>query len=143
MHFAYIGKEKSCIIFAYTYFTFMPGPKKKQLPPLSIRVQPALAERIKQVAEIMGKPESELIRDCISIGLERLKQIKYDVAGAILDASEKRPPSPSSFVYPSPTQESASRLNETPPEPTESTILSPAPALSKTQKRRRKTDPKK
>ena len=51
-----------------------------------------MAERITYASTRLNRAESDVIRDCIDIGLRHLAKIDYDVAGAILahaDRAEK------------------------------------------------------
>lgn len=77
----------------------MPGPKKRQEPPLTIRVTPPLRLRIQTAADRLGISFAEAIRLAVGIGLERLRRIDYDVDGAINDAVDKtsgKPEAPAS-----------------------------------------------
>ena len=43
-----------------------------------------MADRISHASERLNRSESDVIRDCIDIGLRHLAAINFDVAGAIL-----------------------------------------------------------
>ena len=64
---------------------------RRKLPraekPLALRVPPALMARVKIAAEALGYSDAEVIRLAVSVGLERLRRINYDLGGAINDAA--------------------------------------------------------
>lgn len=66
----------------------MPGPKKRQEPPMPVRLPPELRSRIKFCAEKLGVTEAEVIRVCVGIGLRKMAAINYDLEGAVIAAAE-------------------------------------------------------
>jgi hypothetical protein len=69
--------------------------ERRKLPrsdkPIPIRIPKPLLERIKAAGEALGYSDAEVIRLAVSVGLERLRRINYDLSGAICDAAEKSP----------------------------------------------------
>ena len=69
--------------------------KEKPIPS-TIKFSPELQEKIAEAAKITGLPKQEIIRLCTAIGIEDLRRIDYDIAGAIVD---KAKPVPSQVSY--------------------------------------------
>jgi hypothetical protein len=61
--------------------------KEKPIPS-TIKFSPELQEKIAEAAKITGLPKQELIRLCTAIGIEDLRRINYDIAGAIVDKAK-------------------------------------------------------
>lgn len=61
---------------------------KQPSTPVPIRVDAALEAKIEEAARLTGMAKSDLMRLAMRIGLEDLRRIDYDIAGAIVDAAK-------------------------------------------------------
>lgn len=57
--------------------------------PTSIKLTPEIEELIAQAADRMDRPKQEVIRLALEVGMERMRRINYDIAGAIEDAASE------------------------------------------------------
>jgi hypothetical protein len=64
--------------------------KKQNLnDPTPIRLDSELLEKIEIASSELKMSKQETIRLSIKVGLEKLRRIKYDLAGAVIDAAEQ------------------------------------------------------
>jgi adenylyl- and sulfurtransferase ThiI len=66
--------------------------------PSTIKFSPELQEKIAEAARITGLPKQEIIRLCTAIGIEDLRRINYDIAGAIVDKAKPIKQDPVSYL---------------------------------------------
>jgi predicted DNA-binding protein len=64
----------------------MSDAKKVSAP---IRMTPEMLAKVQLASEKTGISQADILRLCVSIGLEDLRRINYDLSTAILDASRK------------------------------------------------------
>ena len=65
----------------------MPDQKKVSAP---IRMSPELLEKVQIASEKTGISQADILRLCLSIGLEDLRRINYDIPGSILNAARQQ-----------------------------------------------------
>lgn len=61
-------------------------PKKVSAP---LRMSPELLEKVQLASDRTGISQADILRLCLAIGLEDLRRIGYDLAGAVLDTSRQ------------------------------------------------------
>lgn len=77
--------------------------------PTSLKLTPELEALISTAADRLDRPKQEVIRLALEVGMERIKRINYDIAGAIEDAAEAVDVAASQLVtLPAPVTGSAS-----------------------------------
>lgn len=69
--------------------------KARSVYPISL--DPVLDAKITAAASALGLPKSEVMRLAMAIGLEKLRQVNYDLAGCVLQAAD-HPPAKMSLV---------------------------------------------
>jgi predicted DNA-binding protein len=65
----------------------MPDKKKVSAP---IRMSPELLAKVQIASERTGISQADILRLCLSIGLEDLRRIDYDLPGSILSAARQQ-----------------------------------------------------
>jgi len=65
----------------------MPDNKKVSAP---IRMSAEMLEKVQLASEKTGISQADILRLCLSIGLEDLRRINYDLASTILNASRQQ-----------------------------------------------------
>lgn len=65
----------------------MSDSKKVSAP---IRMSAEMLEKVQQASEKTGISQADILRLCLSIGLEDLRRINYDLTGVILNASRQQ-----------------------------------------------------
>ena len=63
--------------------------KEKPIPS-TVKFSPDLQKKIDEAANLTGLPKQEIIRLCTAIGLEDLRKLNWDIAGALSQAAESK-----------------------------------------------------
>lgn len=69
----------------------MGKPTGKKTQPVPVRMDEELRTEIRAAAEALHWQDQDVIRLAVKIGLEKLRRVKFDLASAVLDASQKEP----------------------------------------------------
>jgi len=67
----------------------MARPKGTPTKSIPVRMDDELRAEIRNAAEMMSWQDQDVIRLAVKIGLEKLRRVKFDLASAVLDASQE------------------------------------------------------